>query len=175
MKSTKIWFFAAVTAMSLAGSAALASPALACGTGVDVVQSRPLPQVQNVSLQVSEMIERAGRLERAAASHEASANAFDRDADVLANRARLVKNQAQLVAAIDRPSLFTVADELLARADANRGQAANERSQAMELRTSARVLRGRAQQLARQNGGGWRGRPNAPTTVRSEDSGSITL
>lgn len=166
----KSWIFAAVTAMSLA---AVPSTALACGVGDDVVRPAPKP-VQNVSLQASEMVERAGRLERAAASHEATAIAFDREADVLVTRARLVKNQAQLVSVSDRPSLLNVADDLLARADANRAQASGERSQAMELRTSARALRERALQLARQTGGGgWRRGADRP--VRSADSGSITL
>jgi hypothetical protein len=120
------------------------------------------------------MIERAGRLENAAASREMSARNMERDATNLVGRARVLRSQASFVDVADRSGLLSLADELVARAETERFQAANERAQASELRMQARALRDRALQLVRLgggDGGGWRKRPVGTPAAE----GSVTL
>jgi hypothetical protein len=147
--------------------------ALACPTGNNGEGQRPVrPVVQNVSLQASEMMERASRLESAASSHDQSARALEQEADTLSNRARILRNQAGLVNVSDRTSIMQIADELSIRAANDRSRAADDRAQSSELRLEAQSLRQRAITLVRNNGGGggWRGRPTtAPSTPISSD------
>jgi hypothetical protein len=152
---TKTWFFAAITT----GWMLAAGVASACPTGFEgqrPVQPRP---VQNVSFQASELVERANRLESAASSREVTARTAEADADTLANRARILRNQATFVNASDRNNILSVVDELVERAAARRAHAANERAEANQLRREARALRNQAIQLTGGvgvGGGGWR-------------------
>ena len=144
-----------------AGPVALASPV---GGDVDIRPQRP---VNNVSFQASEMIERATRMETAAASREDSARMRESRADTLMTRARVIRNQAALVSFSDRQSMQEIADELTIRASEERSRAAEDRAQASSLRMQARQLRERAVQLVRLGnggggGGGWRGKGGGP-------------
>ncbi|MDF2695872.1 MAG: hypothetical protein K0S65_4255 [Labilithrix sp.] len=165
----KSWIFGAITLASLT----LASVGLACPTGNGEGAVRPpRPVIQPVSLQASEMIERAGRLESAATSREAQARSLEQEADTLAGRARILRNQAGLVNVSDRPSILAIADELLDRAALDRTTAAQERAQASALRVEAQGLRQRALVLVRNGnggvgGGGWR-RPTRDVALPSE-------
>jgi hypothetical protein len=162
-KAMKTWIFGALAlAMTVSTGVAMACPV---GNNGDVPQPPRRPVVQNVSFQASELFERAQALETAASSRDRQALAFERDAENLTNRARILRNQAQLVSSTDRSSIVALADELAARASLSRSQAAEERTQASDLRVQARSMRERAVQLVRNNGGGggWRGgRPSAP-------------
>ena len=155
----RTWICGAITLACLAiGGAASACPV---GEG----QVRPRPVVQNVSLQASEMLERASRLETVASSHEAQARALEQQADTLSDRARILRNQATFVNVSDRPSILAVADELVVRARNDRMRASEDRVQAAELRREAQTLRQRAIVLVRNgngngNGNGWRVRSN---------------
>jgi flagellar hook-associated protein FlgK len=167
-KAMKTWIFGALAlAMTVSTSAAMACPV---GTNGEV-QQRPRP-IQNVSFQASELFERAQQLETAASSRDRQAVAFERDAENLANRARILRNQAQNVSSTDRSSILALADELTSRASSSRSQASEERAQASELRVQARSMRERAVQLVRvgNGGGGWRGRPLPPTSKTAETS-----
>ncbi|MBX3205223.1 MAG: hypothetical protein KF764_09145 [Labilithrix sp.] len=148
----------------------LGSAALACPIGNGAID-RPVRPVQNVSFQASEMIERASRLESAAASHDASARALEEEAATLSNRARILRNQANLVNVSDRSSILAIADELSLRAASDRAGAAEDRAQASDLRSQARTLRQRAVTLVRNTnggGGGWRGKTTQSTPLPSE-------
>ena len=150
----KTWIFGALALAMMVSTSAV----MACPVGNNQEPPRK-PVVQNASFQASELFERAQQLESAASSHERQAVAFDRDAETLANRARILRNQAALVAVADRSSIFQAADDLSARASASRSQASEERAEASDLRVQARAIRERAVQLVRvNNGGGWRGR-----------------
>ena len=165
----KTWIFRSVALVMMLSTGV----AMACPVGGNDEFSRPPPRpvVQNVSFQASQLFERAQQLETAAASRDRQAIAFERDAENLANRARILRNQAQLVSLGDRPSLVALADDLSERASSERSQAAEERAQASELRVSARTIRERALQLVRGNGGGgWRGRPFAPSGVKTAET-----
>ena len=166
------WIFGAITLAWLTlGSAALACPA----GGVEGGRPRP---VQNVSLQASEMIERASRLESVAASHDVQARALEQEADTLGNRARILRNQAALVNVSDRPSILAIADELSSRSMNQRARAADDRAQASELRLQAQALRQRAGVLVRgSGGGGWRGRTTAlpPQSTPLPSERGVTL
>ncbi len=153
-------FGVAAFGLTLAAGSASACPV---GQGDDIRPRRPVaPVVNNVSLQASELFERASRLETAAASREESARSREMQADTLANRARMIRNQAVLVGFSDRENMMAVAEELVIRAADMRSRAAEDRAQASELRMQARTLRERAVQLVRLqnggngNGGGWR-------------------
>ena len=130
----KSWIFGAITLSWLAfGGAAIACPV---GNGEGAI--RPTrPVVQNVSLQASEMIERASQLESAASSRDVTARAFEQEADTLSSRARILRNQAGLVNVADRSSILAIADELSLRAASSRTRAAEERAQASDLRIEA--------------------------------------
>lgn len=146
------WIFGAITLACIT----LGGAAIACPGGVSV---RPTGPVQDVSLQATEMIERASRLESAASSRDATARALEQEADTLSNRARILRNQAGLVNVSDRPSILAIADDLAFRAASHRTRAADDRAQASELRLQARSLRERAITLVRgTNNGGWRTR-----------------
>lgn len=150
----KNMFIGAITlACMTIGGAALACPMGNGGTG-----ARPTrPVVQNVSVQASELLERARRLESAASSHDAVARALEEEAATLSNRARILRNQASLVNVSERAGVLDVADELALRAADDRSRAAEDRAQASELRAQAQTLRRRAVALAGGgNGGGWR-------------------
>lgn len=152
----KAWHFATFAlGLVLTGFAPRAAVACPVGGDVDV---RPRPVV-NVNLQASEMIERASRLETAAAAREDSARMKDQRADMFMSRARMIRNQAvNLVSFSDRQNMNAIADELTIRAADERQEAMSERSQAASLRMQARNLRDRALVLVRGNGGGgWRG------------------
>ena len=154
------WIFGAITLACLT----IGGVATACPVG-EGGQVRPQPRpVQNVSFQASELMERASRLENAAASREQSARSLDQEADQLILRARNLRNQAQLVNVSDRSSIMQIADELTDRAQNDRALASSERAQASEFRLEATGLRPRAVQLIRlgNGGGGWKGL--APTT-----------
>ena len=98
----KTWIFRGVAlAMTLSTAQAMACPV---GNQGDVQRPPKRPIVQTVSFQASELFERAQQLETAAASHERSAQASDRDAETLANRARILRSQAALVNVADRAS-----------------------------------------------------------------------
>lgn len=153
----KQWVFAAAT-LAITLSTGISA---ACGVG----EAPRRPVVHGVSFQVSELVERATALESEATSHEQSAAAFDRQADLLASRVRLLRNQAVLVSTMDRGNLLAVAEELAARMADERQQASEERSQASSLRQQARRIRERAAELVRVNGGGWRGRPVPKSSV----------
>lgn len=146
------WIFAAITGTWLLS----AGTTYACGTGAEFAQPPPKPVVQN---DASTLLTRATELDSAAAGRERNALTFDTEADRLVNRARLLRNQAQLVNVADRDSIVDIADELLERSSELRTQAATSRAQAADFRQQARTLRDRAAQLARntQGGGGWRG------------------
>lgn len=154
---TKTWISAAI----LIASATVSSAALACPVGT--TDFRPVRPVENVSFQVSELFERATRLEGVASSHDARARTLEQEADRLASRARILRSQAASVDAADRPGVVALADELTSRSLASRGQAGRERAQAADLRLEAKGLRQRAVALSRGNGtgDGWRGRPIA--------------
>jgi len=145
--------------------------AAACPIGANDDFSPPpvkKPVVQNVSFQASQLFERAAAFETAATSRDASAAALDRQAETLAQRARVLRNQASFVPVADRSSVLAVADELSAKAAADRSRASQERAQAAELRVQARALRERAVQLVKGgSGGGWRGRgvPTPPVST----------
>ncbi|MBX3216463.1 MAG: hypothetical protein KF850_30785 [Labilithrix sp.] len=149
-----------IGAITLACMMTAAGAAFACPGGNGWTGGRPTrPVVQNASLQASELLERARRLESAASSHDATAKALEDQAATFANRARLLRNQATFVNVADRPSILDAADELALRAASDRSRAAEDRAQASELRTQARTLRQRAVALARGGnggGGGWR-------------------
>jgi hypothetical protein len=160
------WIFGAITLACLT----IGGVATACPVGEGGGQVRPQPRpVQNVSFQASELMERASRLENAAASRDQSARAFDQEADQLIVRARALRNQAQLVNVSDRQSIVQIADELTDRAQNDRALASSERAQASELRLEASGLRQRAVQLIRlgNGGGGWKGRAVPSTSVPS--------
>jgi hypothetical protein len=153
MKSWVFGMLALVTTFSTA--AATACPTV--GFQDDPPVQRP---IQNVSLQASQMFERAVQLDAAAASRESTAFMHDRNADTFANRARILRNQASLVAFDDRSNVVALAEELAMRSLAERQQAARARSQAANFRMQARNLRERANQLVGNgNGNGWRRRP----------------
>ena len=163
----KTWIFRGVALAMMLSTA----HAMACPTGGNTSERepplrRPVQQVQNVSFQASELFERAQRFETAAASRDSSASAFERDAETQANRARILRNQAALVNAADRASIFAAADDLSARASSSRSQASEDRIQAADLRVQARSMRDRAVQLVRigNGGGGWRGKPSTSQT-----------
>lgn len=162
----KTWIFRTVALVMTLSTGA----AMACPVGNNGEEQPRRPVVQNVSFQASELFERAQQLEAAAASRNRQAIAFERDAETLANRAGILRNQAQFVAQSDRSSIVALADDLAARASAERSQAAEERAQATELRASARTIRERAMQLVRNNNGngGWRGRPVSPGLQTAE-------
>ncbi len=158
------WVLGAIVTLSTT----LATAALACPMGGDGVRPTPRP-IQTVSFQASELLERAGRLDAVAATHEQAARGFAERAETFTNRARLLRNQALLVNASDRPDVLSIADELLVRASESRDDASRERSEASELRSEARALRGRATQLRQVSnggGGGWKGGPrrSVPST-----------
>ena len=164
----KTWVFRLVAvAMSLS-----TARAIACPVGTTSEQPRrPVQQTQNVSFQASELLERAQALETSASSHEKTATALDREADTLATRARVLRNQAGFVNVADRQSLFSSADELAARAATSRQAASEERTEASDLRSQARTIRERALTLVRnQNGGGWRGRAVPKTTSTTAET-----
>jgi len=151
----KAWILG-VVALALGTASVGAS---ACPVGPP---DRRTPVVQTVDTQASVLFERARELDAAASSHDRSAAALEREAETLAGRARLLRNQLQLVAIVDRPGIAAVAEELSARASSSRAQAAGERTTAAELRAQARAVRDRAVQLVNAGtggGGGWRGRP----------------
>lgn len=149
----KTWILSGIVVASLVVSA----PGLACGVAEGVRRPVEVRPVQNVSFQVSEMFERASRLENIATSHDSQARAFEQEAELLSNRARVLRNQASLVDIADRGSLLTIADELGARAMTSRSRAGQQRAQASELRLEARTLRQRAIALSGGGGGGgWR-------------------
>jgi hypothetical protein len=156
------WIFGAITLACLT----IGASAAACPVG-EARPPRPRP-IQNVSFQVSEMLERASNLESAAAVREDSARALERQVETFMSRARALRSQAQLVNVSDRRSILEIADELADRAAADRARAARERAQASELRLQAATLRQRAIQLVRletgtgSGGGGWWKRPPPP-------------
>lgn len=155
------WIFGGITL----ACATLVGSAGACPVGGEGV--RPTrPVVQNASLQASEMIERAGRLDAMAGSREQQARMLDQEATTLANRARILRNESTFVTVSDRESILGVADELATRAMNDRARAAEERAQASSLRMEAQNLRQRAALLVR----GWRGK----STTSPADRG-ITL
>lgn len=148
----------------------LGGVASACPTGGNVEFSppprpkpRPVEGLQQASFQVeaSALFERASALETAATGRDRNALAFEQQADTLANRARILRNQATLVNVSDQGSILDIADELATKAAIDRSRASGERTRASELRMEARSLRDRATQLVRLNtgggGGGWRG------------------
>jgi hypothetical protein len=160
----KSWVFGVITlACTTIGGAALA-----CPTGGEQGTRPVRPVIQNVSLQASEMIERAGRLETVASSHDAEARALEQQADTLTNRARVLRNQAGFVNVSDRSSILAIADELSVRAANERSRAAEERVQAQTFRIEAQNLRQRALVLVRGGGGGgggWRRSTIAPQST----------
>ncbi len=171
----KIWVLGAI----MAGLVATGGSALACPVGVGRgPQPKPRP-VQNVSFQASELIERAARLEAVASSSEQSARAFEREANALSGRARLLRDQASRVNASDRASVLALADDLSSRAEGDRVRAADERARASELRLEARGLRDRATRLARfggeGEGGGWRRRAVRSTSALPAVEGADVL
>jgi hypothetical protein len=87
-----------------------------------------------------------------------SAMTADRQAEMFANRARMLRNEATLVTVADRGNVLAMASELAARARAERDRALADRAEAGQMRMQARNLRLRAAQLVRVNGGGWRGK-----------------
>ena len=154
----RTWICGAITlaCLSIVGAAS------ACPVGEGQVRP-PRPVVQNVSLQASEMLERASRLETVASSHDAQARALEQQANTLSDRARILRNQATFVNVSDRSSILAIADELVMRARNDRTRASEDRAQAAELRREAQTLRQRAVVLVRTgngNGGGWRVRSN---------------
>jgi hypothetical protein len=175
----RIGIIGAITTFCVAFSFTLvgARAALACPTGGEGIRPQVnVRPIQNVSLQASEMLGRASRIEAVAASHEMSARELERDAQNLLSRAQIVRNQATLVSVADRPSVLNIVDELVDRAESERIQAASERTQASELRATARALRERAAQLVRLNGGGgggWRNRTALPSEASVDRS--VTL
>jgi hypothetical protein len=165
MKVMKSWIFGALALAITVSTSAV----MACPVGSDN-QPPPRPRpVQNVSFQASELFERAQQLETAAATRDRQAIAAERDAETFAGRARILRNQANLVSSVDRSSITALADELTARAASSRSQAAEDRAQAADFRVQARSMRERAVQLVKgNNGGGWRGRPSAPLSKAAE-------
>jgi hypothetical protein len=148
------WFVAGI----LLACVATSGIAAACPLGVDR-ENRPTRPIQNVSLQVSELFERASQLESVATSEEGEARSLEQEASVLSNRARLLRNQAGLVSTADHGALFALAVELSSRADVTRARAVEARSRASELRAEAQTLRQRAIVLSRgSRGDGWRKR-----------------
>ena len=96
---------------------------------------------------------------------------------MLANRARILRDQATFVNVADRSSVLAVADELAARAREDRARAAEDRAQASELRLEAQSLRQRALALVRggSGGGGWRTRPLPNRSAPLPSERGVTL
>ena len=164
----KTWIFRAVgLAMMLSTAHAMACPV---GNGGGVQQPPKRPIVQTVSFQASELFERAQQLETAASTRDRAAQASERDAETLGNRARILRSQAAQVNAADRATIFAAADELAVRAASSRSLAAEDRAEAADLRVQARTLRERAVQLVRvgNGGGGWRARPTPSSPAKAE-------
>jgi hypothetical protein len=148
------WFVAGIVLACVA----TAGIAAACPLGSDP-EIRPTRTIQNVSLQVSELFERANQLEAVATSEDVQARSLEQEANVLSNRARLLRTPAGLVSTADRGSIFAIAVELASRADVLRARAVEARSRASELRAEAQTLRQRAVALSRgSRGDGWRKR-----------------
>jgi hypothetical protein len=152
--------------------------ALACPVGNDDNVRPTRPVLQSVSLQASELTERASRLESLASTHDIQARALEQEAETLTGRARALRNQAGFVNVSDRSSILAIADELSLRAANDRIRAAEERSQAQELRFEAQNLRQRAIALVRGGGGsgGWRVRTTvAPQSTPAPVVRSVNL
>lgn len=146
---SRTWIFAAITGTWLLSAGAT----YACGTSTDFT---PTTTVRPPA--ADELLVRASELDSAAATRERTAVAFDAEADRLVNRARLLRNQAQLVSLSDRESIVEIAADLIERSSVLRTRAATSRGEAADLRREARTLRDRAAQLARNGSGGWRRR-----------------
>jgi hypothetical protein len=152
----KAWLLGGIVCACLSASGA----AFACGSDIEARPIRPVVLQSNVSFQVSELNDRAARLESMATSHDVEARALEQEANTLSNRARVLRNQASLVDFSDRGSIMAIADELASRAMVVRSRANQERTQGAELRMEAQALRQRALVLSRGNGGGgWHKRP----------------
>jgi len=154
-------------AVAFAGTLLVGS-ATACPVGGNDPPRRPV--VQNISFQVSELLERASRMEMAAATRDSNAMNLEWTADTLMNRARILRNQANLVAFNEREDMMAAADELANRAAGERHRAMDMRTAANELRMQARQLRLQASRL-QGGGGGWRGgRDRVPSSATSDVS-----
>ena len=166
MKTRVFGLFGALAfALTLASGSARACP-VGIG-GDDGVQGRPRPVVNDVSVQANELIQRASRMESMAMARDESARRSEMQANVLMNRARMLRNQASLVAfSEDGQDLIAAADELSIRAAEMRSRAADERAQASALRMQARTLRERALVMVRGGGGGWHRRGPVRDSVR---------
>ena len=117
--------------------------ALACGTDAEFAprpRPRPVQQVQQVSFQqeASTLFARATELDSAASTRERNASTFDNEADVLAARARSLRNQAQLVSfSTDRESILDIADDGTRSSSARRSIAPGPRPSAPAPRKCA--------------------------------------